>query len=389
MINELIKLTQQLINQPSITPNDCACQQIIAQYLKKINFSIEYMNHNDTRNLWAYHTGFKNQTSEHYNTLLFLGHTDVVSPGNIKNWDFPPFSGKIKNNILYGRGSADMKGAIAAMLIAAKCFIKEYPQYPGRIAFLLTSDEEGSGSNGIVQAVNSLLQRNEHIEYCIIGEPSSEYKLGDVIKNGRRGSYNGQLTIYGSQGHVAYPQFLTNPIHLSASILLKLLHTTWDTKNSTLFPPTSIQITNIYTDITKNSTNNITPNKLILKFNLRFNDQSSIYTIQNNIKNILSIHNLRYHLDSESTSEPYFSIPGKLANITINTIRDYQKIIPKLKTTGGTSDGRFITKMRSEIIELGALNQTIHKINECINLTDLKLLSNIYLTILKKIFFIN
>lgn len=386
MINELITLTQTLINQPSITPNDCDCQRIIAQYLEKLNFSIENMNYNDTHNLWAYHEGFQKQPIKHYNTLLFLGHTDVVPPGNIKNWNYPPFSGKIKNNILYGRGSSDMKGAIAAMLIAAKYFIKAYPQYPGKIAFLLTSDEEGSGSNGVVKVVHSLLKRNEHIDYCIIGEPSSEYKLGDVIKNGRRGSYNGKLTIYGSQGHVAYPQFLTNPIHLSAPILLKLLNTTWDTKNSMLFPPTSIQITNIITDIIDNNiSNNITPNKLILKFNLRLSDQSSIHTIQNNIKNILSIYNLKYHLDSEITSTPYFSTPGKLANIIMNTIQNYQKITPKLKTTGGTSDGKFIIKIVSEIIELGALNQTIHKTNECINLSDLKLLSTIYLAIMKKI----
>lgn len=381
MTDTLIKLTQQLINQPSITPNDGFCQTIISQYLEKLNFKIEHMDFDDTHNIWAYHQGFQKKSKEC--TLLFLGHTDVVSPGNLQNWKYPPFSGIIKNNILYGRGTSDMKGAIAAMLVAAKHFIEQYPNYYGRLAFLFTSDEESSGLNGTIKVVNALLNRNEHIEYCVIGEPSSEFKLGDVIKNGRRGSYTGSLIIYGTQGHVAYPQFLKNPIHLSIPILSKLLNTTWDIKKSTLFPPTSIQITNIYTN--NNNNNNVTPNQLMVTFNFRFNDQSSVYIIQNNIKKILDTYCINYHINSEIVSEPYFSTPGKLADVVINIIKYYQKNIPKLKTTGGTSDGRFIIKMGPEIIELGALNNTIHKANEHIDLTDLKLLSTLYLEIMKKI----
>lgn len=382
MINELIQLTKQLIKQPSITPHDCLCQTIISKYLEKLGFYIEPMNFDNTHNIWAYRNGHLKQSKKY--TLLFLGHTDVVSPGNLQDWDYSPFLGTIKNNILYGRGASDMKGSIAAMLVATKYFIKQYPNHQGRLAFIFTSDEEGSGINGTVKVVNSLLNRNEQIEYCIIGEPSSKTKIGDIIKNGRRGSYNGTLTIYGSQGHVAYPQFLKNPIHLSIPILLKLLNNVWDSKNSKLFPPTSFQITNIYTNSLE-KTNNITPSKLILKFNFRFNDQSSVYTIQNNIKKILTDHHLIHHIHSESISNPYFSITGKLTNIVIKTIKYYQKITPKIETTGGTSDGRFIISMGSEIIELGALNSTIHKINECINLTDLELLSIMYLDIIKNI----
>lgn len=382
MINELVKLTQQLINQPSITPYDGLCQTIIAKYLKKLNFYIETMNFDDTHNIWAYRKGYTKPLKKY--TLLFLGHTDVVSPGNTQNWSYPPFEGTIKNNILYGRGASDMKGAIAAMLVAAKYFIKQHPNHQGRLAFLFTSDEEGSGANGTTKVINTLLNRNEQIEYCIIGEPSSEFKIGDVIKKGRRGSYNGTLTIYGESGHVAYPQFLKNPIHLSIPILSKLLNTIWDTKKSTLFSPTSMQITNMHTD-TIYKTNNVTPNKLVLKFNFRFNDQSSVYTIQKKIKKILTDHHLVYHIDSETISAPYFSNKGKLTDITIKTIKHYQKIIPKLETTGGTSDGRFIMQMKSEIIELGALNSTIHKIDECIKLIDLELLSIMYLEIIKKL----
>lgn len=382
MINELTKLTQQLITQPSITPYDGFCQAIIAQYLKKLNFNIEHMNFHSTHNIWAYRKGFLKNFKEH--TLLFLGHTDVVSPGKIQDWSYPPFSGIIKKNILYGRGASDMKGAIAAMLVATKYFIKQHPQHRNRIAFLFTSDEEGAGLNGTMKIVDILLNRHERIEYCIIGEPSSELKLGDTIKNGRRGSYTGRLIIYGSQGHTAYPQFLKNPIHLSVPALSDLLNTSWDSKDSVLFPPTSMQITNIYSDPINNN-NNVTPNQLILNFNFRFNDQSSMYIIQNHIKQILSTYNLVYNFDFKTVSEPYFSMPRKLADIVIDTIKCYQKITPQLKTTGGTSDGRFIIKMGSEIIELGALNCTIHKINECINLTDLELLSVIYLKIMEKI----
>lgn len=384
--NELVILAQQLIKQPSITPNDHSCQNIIARYLKKIDFYIESMCFDDTHNIWAYRKNRNHISSlKEQSTLLFLGHTDVVSPGNTQDWKYPPFSGSIHNGVLYGRGASDMKGAIAAMIIAVKYFVAQHPNHKNRVAFLITSDEEGTGLNGTIKVVQSLLARNEHINYCIIGEPSSQIKIGDVIKNGRRGSYTSRLTIYGISGHVAYPQFLKNPIHLVIPALLDLLNNTvWDLETSLLFPSTSLQFTNIHTDYDK-LTNNITPNKLILNVNFRFNDQSSVKNIKQKINKVLLSHNLTYNIDQENISEPYWSQPGILTNITIDIIKHYQKINPILSTTGGTSDGRFIMKMGSEILELGALNYTIHKTDECIKLTDLHMLSCIYLAIMKKI----
>ncbi|CAD83203.1 succinyl-diaminopimelate desuccinylase [Candidatus Blochmanniella floridana] len=382
MINDLITLTQQLIRQPSITPNDCNCQKIITDYLKSLQFNIEPMNSSNTSNIWAYRYGYDQKK---YTTLLFAGHTDVVPPGDIHNWQYPPFSGTVHNNIIYGRGSSDMKGALAAMLVATKSFIQKYPKHKNRIAFIITSDEEGSGIHGTKKIIKSLIHRHEHINYCIIGEPSSNNKIGDVIKNGRRGSCTGKLVIHGSQGHVAYPQFLKNPIHLAIPILSKLLNTMWDQHKSTLFPDTSIQITHLHTIPINYSTNNITPEQLILNFNFRFNDQSTMHSIHNNINKILSNYHVTYHLHWESKSEPYFSAPGKLVNIIIDIIKKYYNITPQLNTTGGTSDGRFIIQTGAEIIELGALNNTIHKVNECIDLVDLKSLSHIYFKIMEKI----
>lgn len=387
MINSklLVTLAQKLINQPSITPQDCLCQDIIACYLKKLNFYTELMCFQDTQNIWAYRTGSSNISTKQQCTLLFLGHTDVVPAENTQDWKYPPFSGCVHNGILYGRGASDMKGAIAAMLVAVKNFVEKYPNHKNRIAFLMTSDEEGTGLNGTVKVIESLLNRKEQIHYCIIGEPSSRSKIGDVLKNGRRGSYTGKLKIHGISGHTAYPQFLKNPIHLAIPALLTLLNnTTWDTKTSLLFPATSIQFTNIYTNSTK-LFSNMTPNQLIVNFNFRFSDQTSVQKIKQNINNILSYYNLTYDIDQENTSEPYWSAPGTFTKVVIDIIKHYQKIKPILETTGGTSDGRFIKQMGSEIVELGALNQTIHKIDECIYLTDLYLLSSIYLNIMKKI----
>ncbi|ADV33900.1 succinyl-diaminopimelate desuccinylase [Candidatus Blochmanniella vafra str. BVAF] len=387
MTISLIELTKKLINQPSITPKDHNCQNIIACYLKSLKFNIELMNFYDTHNIWAYRNGQHKQKQQHTTTLLFLGHTDVVSPGNTQNWKYPPFSGLINNGVLYGRGASDMKGALAAMLIAAQHFIQRHPNHKKKIAFLFTSDEEGSGKNGTIKAVQQLIERNEHIEYCIVGEPSSQNKLGDVIKNGRRGSCTGKLIIQGSSGHVAYPQFLINPIHLTIPMLFDLMNIKWDQKNSIIFPKTSIQITNINTVPANCTTHNITPDQLILNFNLRFSDQSSIKSIQNNINKILSMHSLNYHIYWDPCiSEPYFSNPGKLTNVVTNIITKHYhyNIIPRLETTGGISDGRFIAKTGSEVLELGALNHTIHKFNEHIKLTDLKLLSYFYFKIMEK-----
>ncbi|URJ23321.1 succinyl-diaminopimelate desuccinylase [Blochmannia endosymbiont of Camponotus sp. C-003] len=367
----LIKLAQKLIQQPSVHPDHHGCHKIIVDYLSKFNFDIELMRFDNTLNLWAFH-GLKKQQNR---TLLFIGHTDVVEPGDLQLWDYPPFSGLVHNNILHGRGAIDMKGALAAMLVAATNFINQHPNHQGRIAFLITSDEEGSGINGTTKVVESLIKRNEHIDYCIVGEPSSQHQLGDIIKNGRRGSLLGQLTIHGSQGHVAYPQFLKNPIHLIVPALSDLLHTTWDQEKSILFPPTVIQMTNICSN---SNNNNVTPHTVILNFNIRFNDKCSIDDIKRHTSKIFARYTVTCNIDWKLSAEPYFSNPRKLYNVVVNAIKCHQKFKPRLETTGGTSDGRFIAKMGAEIIELGALNHTIHKVNEYIDLIDLKLLSAIY-----------
>ncbi|URJ30461.1 succinyl-diaminopimelate desuccinylase [Candidatus Blochmannia vicinus (nom. nud.)] len=376
--SKLEMLAQKLIKQPSVYPRNNSCHEIIIDYLQKLNFNIELMQFDDTFNIWAYHGDKKQQQ----HTLLFLGHTDVVEPGNLQSWNYPPFSGIIHDNALHGRGAVDMKGALAAMLVASDNFINTHPNYQGRLAFLITSDEEGTGINGTTKVVESLTIRNEHIDYCIVGEPSSQHQIGDVIKNGRRGSLIGKLTIYGSQGgHVAYPQFSKNPIHLVIPTLLEFLNTTWDQDKNIFFPPTTMQITNIYTN--NNINNNIIPHTITLDFNFRFNNKSSIEDIKKCIKKILEYHSLTYNIDWKLSAEPYFSNPGKLTNVVVNAIKYYQKIEPCLETTGGTSDGRFIAKMGAEVIELGARNHTIHKVNEYIDLADLKLLSSIYQKIIE------
>lgn len=378
----LISLAQRLIQQPSLNPSHHNCHEIIADYLKKINFNVELMRFDHTLNIWAFHSSKAQPTC----TLLFIGHTDVVDPGDLQCWDYPPFSGLIHNNTLHGRGAVDMKGALAAMLVAANNFINQNPNYPGRIAFLITSDEEGSGINGTKKSVESLIARNEHIDYCIVGEPSSEHQLGDVIKNGRRGSIIGQVTIHGSQGHVAYPQFSKNLIHSVIPALTDLINTTWDQEKSILFPPTIAQITNIHSN--KNN-NNVTPHTIILNFNIRFNDKCSIDDIKKYTHKIFTYHALIYNIDWELSAKPYFSNPGKLTNVVINAIRYYQAFKPRLETTGGTSDGRFIAAMGTEVIELGARNHTIHKVNEYIDLTDLKLLHSIYQKIIEDLMLIH
>ncbi|WP_159715195.1 succinyl-diaminopimelate desuccinylase [Blochmannia endosymbiont of Camponotus nipponensis] len=376
----LITLAQKLIQQPSVNPKHHICHEIITNYLQKLGFNIELMHFNDTLNLWAFHSCKRNQKR----TLLFIGHTDVVDPGDLQCWNYPPFSGLINDNTLNGRGTVDMKGALAAMLVAANNFITQNSNYQGRLAFLITSDEEGTGINGTTKVVDTLIMRNEHIDYCIVGEPSSQQQLGDVIKNGRRGSLTAKLTIHGTQGHVAYPQFSKNPIHLVIPALSNLLKTTWDKEISRLFPPTAVQISNIYTNNNNNS-NNVIPQNVILNCNFRFNDKCPINKIKKYTNEIFRHHTLNYHVDWKLSAEPYFSKPGKLTNVVINAVKYYQKFTPRLETTGGTSDGRFIAKMGAEVIELGARNHTIHKINEYIDLIDLKLLHSIYQKIIEDI----
>lgn len=373
MLHSIIKLTKKLISCVSISPYDGGCQKIISKYLKNIGFQIKEMNYNKTSNLWAWKGEGK--------TLVFAGHTDVVPPGDITLWKYHPFKPVIINNILYGRGTVDMKGALASMLIATNLFLKKYPTYKGKIAFLITSDEESDAIDGTKKVIEKLLQKKEKIENCIIGEPTSKVIVGDTIKIGRRGSLTATLIIYGIQGHVAYPHFAKNPIHSVIPCLKDLINNIWDIGND-FFPPTNMQITKINV---KNISSNTIPASCKIEFNFRFGNQTTYLEIQEKTKKIIKKYKLSYQLDWNLNGNPFLTKHGNLLKIAINSIKNYN-IEPILSTDGGTSDGRFICKTGAKIIEIGLKNSMIHKINECVDVYDLEILSKIYLKILENFF---
>ncbi|BGI51161.1 MAG: succinyl-diaminopimelate desuccinylase [Arsenophonus endosymbiont of Ceratovacuna japonica] len=374
----IIQLAQQLIKIPSISPNDYGCQKIIIDRFKKYNFLIEIMSFNDTTNLWAYH-------GKQGKTLAFIGHTDVVTAGVIKDWSYNPFIPTINNGFLYGRGSADMKGSLASMIVAAERFINTFPNHIGRLAFLITSDEESKAINGTKKVINELIARNEQIDYCIVGEPSSNIKLGDIIKHGRRGSLTAKLTIKGTQGHIAYSHLANNPIHSSLPFLNELINKKWDNGNI-FFPPTSVQIFNINAGI--GNSNNVIPGELVILFNFRFNTELNEEKISKKVKTILKKYKLDYKIEWSLSGHPFLTKKNELIDITSKIIKLHCGYHPKLLTDGGISDGRFLSQIGAQVIELGPLNKTIHKINECINIIDLQQLSIIYQQIMQKILLI-
>ncbi|VFP85654.1 Succinyl-diaminopimelate desuccinylase [Buchnera aphidicola (Cinara pseudotaxifoliae)] len=375
MYTKVLNLAQQLINIPSISPMDCGCQEILIQRLQSCGFFIEKMNFNDTNNFWAWR-GFGK-------SITFLGHTDVVPAGNLLNWKTPPFVSTVKNGILFGRGAVDMKGSIAAMLIAVENFLKKNPNYNGRISFLVTSDEESTGKNGIKRVASILKKRNERINYCLVGEPTSEKVLGDCIKNGRRGSLSAELKIYGKQGHVAYPELAHNPIHLSALFLLELSTLSFD-KGNDFFEPTKLQISKIFSG--KNYTTNMIPGELNVFFNIRFSPLITEQVIINTINELLVKHSLQHSISWKFYARPFLSIPNHLCHILTTSIYNTTNITPVIKTNGGTSDGRFLFDLSDEIVEFGLLGSTIHQVNECVNILDLFKLQNIYYNVLNTLF---
>lgn len=371
MSDDVIALTKQLIEQKSISPDDKACQNIIIERLKSLGFIIETLNINQTKNLWAYHGEGE--------TIMFAGHTDVVPAGDESKWRFPPFKPTIdQQGNLYGRGAADMKSGVAAMICAVEEYIKQYPHHQGRIAFLLTSDEEAEATDGTIKVVETLIKRQEQVHYCIVGEPSSEKIVGDQIKNGRRGSLTANLTIHGIQGHVAYPQLAENPIHRFAPALNQLVNTIWDNGNI-YFPPTSIQIANINGGT---GAENVIPGDLKVQFNFRFSSELTDEKIKHQVETILNQHQLNYTLNWRLSGHPFLTPQGKLTEIACQAIKKVMHIDSQLSTTGGTSDGRFIAKMGCQIIELGVTNATIHKVNEHVSCDDIVNLKNIYHEIL-------
>jgi succinyl-diaminopimelate desuccinylase len=368
MSSSTLELAMELIRRPSVTPVDAGCQALIAARLARLGFAIEPLPFGNVENLWA-------RRGETKPVLVLAGHTDVVPPGPLEAWQSDPFKPEIRDGRLYGRGAADMKGGLAAMVTAVERFVARYPGHSGSIAFLLTSDEEGPAVNGTAKAIEALQARGElFIDWCLIGEPTGEKTLGDVIKNGRRGSLNGTLRVKGVQGHVAYPMRADNPIHRVIPALSELCATIWDRGNQA-FPPTSFQISNIHAGT---GADNVIPGDLELLFNFRFSTESTAQSLQQRVVDILDRRGVNYSCDWCLSGEPFLTGDGRLLQATRQTIRAITGLETQTSTAGGISDGRFIAPLGVEVIELGPLNATIHKVDECVPVNDLDTLSRIY-----------
>lgn len=362
-----LKLTKDLISRPSVTPKDFGCQQLLAERLSKIGFTIEYLRFGDTDNIWA-------RRGTQSPVLAFAGHTDVVPTGSEKDWISPPFEPVIRDGLLYGRGTADMKGSIAAFITASERFIADHDDHSGSIAFLITSDEEGAATDGTVKVIETLEARGEKIDWCIVGEPTSAEKVGDIVKNGRRGSINGYLTVNGKQGHIAYPHLAKNPIHLLTPALTELCNIVWDQGNKD-FPPTSFQVSNINSGT---GATNVIPDNAEVIFNFRYSTEATHDQLQQRVEALLDSHKLDYDLTWQLSAKPFRTANGALVDAVKFAIKATTGYETKLSTSGGTSDGRFIAPSGAEVIELGPLNATIHQINECVCVADLDILSTIY-----------
>jgi succinyl-diaminopimelate desuccinylase len=364
-----LALAQALIQRESVTPNDAGCCDLIAARLQPLGFKTEFLRFGEVTNLWAVREGGKPGP-----TLVLAGHTDVVPPGPLQKWTHLPFAGVLDQHLLFGRGAADMKSSIAAFVVAVERFLAQRPVFEGRLAFLLTSDEEGPAIDGTVQVVRELAHRGELLDYCIIGEPTSVKQLGDMIKNGRRGTLSGTLTIRGKQGHIAYPHQALNPIHRFAPALAELAQIRWDDGN-VYFPPTTWQVSNLNAGT---GATNVIPGELRALFNFRFGSVSSPEDLKARLEAVLTKHSLDYSIEWTLGGEPYLTQPGTLCETVSNAIATVCGITTELSTTGGTSDGRFIAKHCREVIEFGPVNDTIHQINERISAADLEPLTSVY-----------
>lgn len=374
MTTSPINLAQQLIACQSVTPNDAGCQEILIDRLKKMQFKIEQFPFGDVKNFWAQH-------GTNGPLLVFVGHTDVVPTGPLDQWHSPPFQPEIRDGYLYGRGSADMKGSLAAMMIACENFIAARPNHKGTIAWLITSDEEGSNINGTPKVVEVLKQRQEKIDWCLVGEPTSHTQFGDMIKIGRRGTLSGKLIIHGKQGHIAYPHLADNPIHKALGALQELVNTEWDA-GIEFFQPTSFQISNIHAGT---GAGNVIPGHLEVRFNFRYSPAVTAESLQAQVEKMLQKNSLKYSLEWDHSGKPFLTPKGKLVNACVSAIHSVTGITPELSTSGGTSDGRFLAPLGCQIVEFGPCNGTIHQINECIAVTDLEYLSKTYQKILENL----
>ncbi|SET32412.1 succinyl-diaminopimelate desuccinylase [Thalassotalea agarivorans] len=366
-----LELAKALIARKSVTPEDEGCQPLMMETLGSVGFLEETMVFEDTTNLWA-------RRGTQAPVFCFAGHTDVVPAGNLDLWHTDPFVPTEKDGMLYGRGAADMKGSLAAMLVATERFVKDYPDHKGSIAFLITSDEEGPFINGTTRVIDTLEARNEKIDYCIVGEPSSTDKVGDVIKNGRRGSISADLDIKGHQGHVAYPDHVKNPIHFAMPVLAQLSQIHWDDGNE-YFPPTSFQITNINGGT---GATNVVPGHVTTLFNLRYSTELSDEIIVEKVESTLAEHGVDFDIKWTYNGKPFITEPGTLVYACEHAIKQVTDITTTLSTSGGTSDGRFIAPTGAQVVELGPSNKTIHQINECVSIADLDKLTDIYYQVL-------
>lgn len=369
-----VELAMQLVAQPSVTPKDAGCQAMMTARLKDCGFSIENLRFGDVDNFWAIHG-----TSGPI--FCFAGHTDVVPAGPVESWSHPPFTPTIVEGQLYGRGSADMKGSLAAMVVAAEEFVSEFPKHQGRLAFLITSDEEGVAVNGTVKVVDWLQQQGITPEWCLVGEPSSSTQCGDTIKNGRRGSLGCRLTIKGTQGHVAYPHLAANPIHLGMPAIEELTREIWDQGN-TFFPATSFQVSNFNAGT---GATNVIPGTVEVLFNFRFSTEVSDLQLMDRAEAILNKHQLDYEAEWNLSGQPFITERGDLVQAAINCISKTTGLEAELSTAGGTSDGRFIAPIGTQVVELGPVNQSIHRVDENVSIDDLNTLTKIYKNILHEL----
>jgi len=367
VVTPTLELAMELIRRPSLTPEDAGCLPLLAERLEAVGFACTPLRFDEVDNLWA-------RRGRGQPLLCLAGHTDVVPTGPLEHWSSPPFEPTLKDGMLHGRGAADMKGSLAAMVTAAERFCKAHPEHRGSLAFLLTSDEEGPSVNGTVKVVEWLCERGEAIDWCLVGEPSSSREVADVIKNGRRGSLGCRLRVLGSQGHVAYPQLADNPVHRFAPALAELTGIRWDEGNA-FYPPTSLQVSNIHAGT---GADNVIPGELEILFNFRFSTEVSAEELKRRVRELLDRHELACTLEWKLSGQPFLTPAGELLDATREAIREGTGREAELSTDGGTSDGRFIAPTGAQVVELGPLNATIHKVDECVSVADLETLSRIY-----------
>jgi succinyl-diaminopimelate desuccinylase len=367
-MSDTLALTQDLIARASVTPADEGCQEVLASRLERVGFRVERLRYGSVDNLWARH-------GADGPLLCFAGHTDVVPTGPLEEWQSHPFTPTVRDGLLFGRGAADMKSGLAAMVTAVEAYLGARPEHRGAIAFLITSDEEGPSVDGTKRVVETLRERGERIDWCIVGEPSSEERLGDTIKIGRRGSLSGRLTVHGVQGHIAYPQFAVNPVHSFAPALAELVSRVWD-QGDAHFQPTSFQISNLTAGT---GAPNVIPGELKARFNLRYSPVQSLESLKSTVEQILTRHQVRYTIEWYVSGEPFYTPPGVLSRAVSDAVRAITGTSPALSTGGGTSDGRFIAPMGAQVVELGVINTSIHKVNESVRIEDIDRLHAMYL----------